>query len=101
LPQDRDELLERSAANETRDVLATPARQAHKRPSAAMKRDPLRWTCFLPGVFTGIAAISPAFIGRGVNPLLLVFAVVWLMLAVAIARAVGRNVSHTGAGPKS
>jgi hypothetical protein len=65
-----------------------------------MKRDPLQWTCFLPGVFTGIAAIGPAFIGRGVNPLLLVFALVWLMLAVAIARAIARNVNQTGARPK-
>ena len=57
-----------------------------------MKIDPLRWTFFLPGLVTGIAAISPAFIGRGVNPLLLVFAIVWLMLAVAIAR----NVNNPG-----
>ena len=65
-----------------------------------MKPDPLRWTCFLPGVFTAIAAIGPAFIGRGVNPLLLVFALVWLMLAVAIARAVTRNVNHPDPRPK-
>jgi hypothetical protein len=69
--------------------------------SAVMKADPLRWTCFLPGVFTAIAAISPAFIGRGVNPLLLVFAVVWLLLAVAIARAVTRNVNQPGPRPKA
>jgi hypothetical protein len=65
------------------------------------KPDPLRWPFFLPGVFTAIAAISPAFIGRGVNPLLLVFAVVWLMLAVAIARAIPRNANHPGPRPKA
>ena len=65
-----------------------------------MKRDPLLWTCFLPGVFTGIAAIGPAFVGHGVNPLLLVFAAVWLTLGVAIARAVARNVDHRGPGSK-
>jgi hypothetical protein len=96
LPDDPDNLLERSAATETRDVLAMRGRQAHRMVSAVMKADPLRWTCFLPGVFTAIAAISPVFIGHGVNPFLLVNAAVWLTLGVAIARVTPRNVNHSG-----
>ena len=56
---------------------------------------------FLPALFTGIAAVSSFWLGHGVNPMLSVFTLVWLMLGWAIARAITRNMRRAPSGRKS